>query len=318
MWKDPWIRDQNGEFITWPLQHVVEDKRVSDLIDHNTGEWKVNEVNTYFDQQVAKLILVMPIYREVGEDKCVWKFTSHGEYSVRSAYHYIMENLVDNSDLRVTGNWMRIWKMQVPQKIKVFLWRAARGCLPTRERLRTRGVQYTDRCVHCERSFENDWHVFFGCNKVEEVWAEVGLWNFIRDRLKIANGFIDLFFQLLELLSQQNLHMFAMTLWCIWKRRNEKLWNDVDIRPDVSVRLARESLVQWQQVRRKQQQMQAISTHSSGLLVQNNTSTIRWEKPAPGEVKCNVDMAIFKDQGCYGVGMCLRDENGHFIAAKTV
>jgi hypothetical protein len=29
-------------------------------------------------------------------------------------------------------------------------------------------------------------------------------------------------------------------------------------------------------------------------------------------------MAIFKDQGCYGVGMCLRDENGHFIAAKTV
>jgi hypothetical protein len=55
MWKDPWIRDQNGEFITWPLQHVVEDKRVSDLIDHNTGEWKVNEVNTYFDQQVAKL-----------------------------------------------------------------------------------------------------------------------------------------------------------------------------------------------------------------------------------------------------------------------
>jgi hypothetical protein len=49
----------------------------------------------------------------------------------------------------------------------------------------------------------------------------------------------------------------------------------------------------------------------------NNTSTIRCEKPAPGEVKCNVDAAIFKDQGCYGVGMCLRDENGHFIAAKT-
>jgi hypothetical protein len=75
--------------------------------------------------------------------------------------------------------------------------------------------------------------------------------------------------------------------------------------------------VQWQQVRRKQQQMQAISTHSSGFLVQNSTNTIRWEKPAPSEVKCNVDAAIFKDQGCYGVGMCLRDENGHFIAAKT-
>jgi ribonuclease HI len=40
-------------------------------------------------------------------------------------------------------------------------------------------------------------------------------------------------------------------------------------------------------------------------------------KPARGKVKCNVDATIFKDEGCYGVNMCLRDENGHFIAAKT-
>jgi hypothetical protein len=67
-----------------------------------------------------------------------------------------MEKLVDNSDLRVSGNWMKIWNMKIPQKVKVFLWRAARGCLPTRERPLSRGVHCTDRCVHCEGSFEND------------------------------------------------------------------------------------------------------------------------------------------------------------------
>ena len=41
-----------------------------------------------------------------------------------------------------------------------------------------------------------------------------------------------------------------------------------------------------------------------------------WRKPILGEVKCNMDAANFKDQRCYGVGMCLRDLNGEYIAAK--
>ncbi|AES94374.1 hypothetical protein MTR_5g013740 [Medicago truncatula] len=38
----------------------------------------------------------------------------------------------------------------------------------------------------------------------------------------------------------------------------------------------------------------------------NGGSQERWIRPVAGEVKCNVDATIFKDQGCYGVGMCLR------------
>jgi len=34
-------------------------------------------------------------------------------------------------------------------------------------------------------------------------------------------------------------------------------------------------------------------------------------------MKCNVDGAIFQVQGCYGIGMCLRGEQGQYIAAKT-
>lgn len=36
-----------------------------------------------------------------------------------------------------------------------------------------------------------------------------------------------------------------------------------------------------------------------------------------GEVKCNVDTTIFKEQGCYGIGMCLRGDRGEFIRAKA-
>jgi uncharacterized circularly permuted ATP-grasp superfamily protein len=44
-----------------------------------------------------------------------------GDYSVCSAFRYIMETLVDNNDLRVEGNWTRLWQLKVPQKVKVFL-----------------------------------------------------------------------------------------------------------------------------------------------------------------------------------------------------
>jgi len=51
----------------------------------------------------------MPIFKDMGEDKCSWKFTSHGEYSIRSAYHYITESLMENHDLKFLDNWMKIW-----------------------------------------------------------------------------------------------------------------------------------------------------------------------------------------------------------------
>jgi len=172
--------------------------KVKELVNNDTGSWKTDLVNFYFDPHVANQILSMPIFKNMGEDKCSWKFTSHGEYNVKTAYHYIMESLMDNSDLRVPGTWMKIWNMKIPQKF-------------------------------------NDWYVFFGCNKVEEVWVEAGLWNFIQDKLEIADGFVDLFFQLLELLYHDSLHMFAMTMWCIWKRRNEKLWDDVETQPAISI-----------------------------------------------------------------------------------
>jgi len=33
-------------------------------------------------------IIALPITDEIGEDKQCWKFTSHGEYTVESTYHY--------------------------------------------------------------------------------------------------------------------------------------------------------------------------------------------------------------------------------------
>ena len=42
-----------------------------------------------------------------------------------------------------------------------------------------------------------------------------------------------------------------------------------------------------------------------------------WIRPVTGEVKCNVDATIFKDQDCYGVSVSLRGDQQEFIGGKA-
>jgi hypothetical protein len=129
---------------------------VHDLIEEGGREWRRSAILEYFNERDAQNILNIPLFGEMKEDVPSWKFSRTGEYSVKSAYFYTMENLVDNRELRVDGEWRRIWELKIPQKMKVFLWRVARGCLPTRERLQQKGVNCTNNCEHCQHNFENE------------------------------------------------------------------------------------------------------------------------------------------------------------------
>jgi hypothetical protein len=58
--------------------------------------------------------------------------------------------------------------------------------------------------------------------------------------------------------------------------------------------------------------------------VQNHSAVVThvrravWLAPETGRVRCNVDALISKDRNCYSMGMCLRDDSGSFIRAKTM
>jgi hypothetical protein len=43
-----------------------------------------------------------------------------------------------------------------------------------------------------------------------------------------------------------------------------------------------------------------------------------WQRPPPGFVKCNVDASFSKPLNKVGIGMCLRDEFGMYMGAKTM
>lgn len=100
-----------------------------------------------------------------------------------------MENLIDNEEYRISGDWMRMWNLQLSQRVKVFQKRDFRGVLPMRMRLQDRGVSCTYCCPHCENSYKNDWHLFIGYKVAKQVWQVAGLWELVRDAVAVVSNF---------------------------------------------------------------------------------------------------------------------------------
>ncbi|KAL6565896.1 hypothetical protein OROHE_004951 [Orobanche hederae] len=74
-----------------------------------------------------------------------------------------------------------------------------------------------------------------------------------------------------------------------------------------------QQLNQWQ-ARSKPEIASSSTVNNTGL----SSRTENWQKPVIGELKCNVDATIFAEDNKFGVGACVRDENGVFRSAKTM
>lgn len=71
-----------------------------------------------------------------------------------------------------TVNLLKIWNLDFPSRIKFFLWRASRGCLPVLDRLRARGMQVALGCSGYDGQDESILHSLVWCPKAREVWIQ--------------------------------------------------------------------------------------------------------------------------------------------------
>ncbi|GAU13374.1 hypothetical protein TSUD_175260 [Trifolium subterraneum] len=86
------------------------------------------------------------------------------------------------------------------------------------------------------------------------------------------------------------------------------IWNDNVQMPRQIGRHAFDAWNDWYSVHKLQ------SNNVSGTTEAN---LVRWEKPALDWVKCNVDVAFVSGSGRTSMGLCFRDNSGHFMAGMT-
>ena len=115
-----------------PLAFLPDDTKVSSLIDSNNGEWNESLISQNFSPEDTACILGIPLSEHKPRDRIIWAYTPKGKFTVNSAYKVAISMTQGNSDAEAshgklqTRFWRQVWNLHIPNKIKLFTWRACK------------------------------------------------------------------------------------------------------------------------------------------------------------------------------------------------
>ena len=83
----------------------------------------------------------------------------------------------DNS--RITGGalWKKLWKIRVPERLRMLLWRIGPDAIPTKDNMIKRFESIDPTCPLCCQDIESTCHVFFNCPVAKAIWL-TSCWGF--------------------------------------------------------------------------------------------------------------------------------------------
>lgn len=117
-------------------------------------------------------------------------------------------------------NWTWVWKVNLPNKVKVFLWRILKNSLLIYELLRKKCVDVLNVCTTCKYSPETLLHVFRDCAYARLFWAMSNLPHHILSTT--SSTMCDWIESVRHLDLENEFEIFACSCWGLWYYRNEK------------------------------------------------------------------------------------------------
>jgi ribonuclease HI len=311
---DSWIPDLTPDRVS-SLVPLPANAKVNILLNQEIGGWDADTIRSIFEEDIALKILRVPISRFGGEDFASWPYSRYGTYTVRSAY-----NMAREQSLLITSNysghgmssdasgivqmWKKLWRIKVPGKMKITLWRAAHDCLPSGHQLLRRHVRASGNCIFCHRE-ERLEHTLLFCPYAREVWREVKTAYTVHLRRSQFTNIKVWLFDFLARADDREAVTLAVTVWHIWSARNA-VRNGEPMKHTHSLSMQIKSYIEM------------ILQHLFMPPTIHRRETPQapvWSPPPEGMVVINVDAALFSSTSRMGVGVVIRDHNGKFLAA---
>lgn len=314
IWSENWL--PGSEFMK-PITSLVAlpPVLVSELISPATASWNQELVNSVFIPIDAEAILSIPLCTSAVDDFWAWGKDPKGVFSVRSCYKMIIhtkrtrENWLENdqgplNEEENNNTWSTIWNIEVPGKLKNFVWRLAQDSIPTTSLLHRRHISTSKSYPFYGR--DDTWrHALLECNMARGTWA------LAPDELlqKISVSFIpdpkEFIISMHETLSRDLFKRLVVTLWAVWLARRKSVHEDIfqaSMATNVFIKSYMEELAVLEQPRK--------------VKIPKPIRRKEWLAPIQEHVKINVDAAVTASYG--SAGAVARDQDGKFLGASTV
>ena len=107
-----------------------------------------NLVHGLLSPDEVDLVLSIPLSRTPVEDKIIWPFTPSGKYTVNSGSKFLTKSnfmqTPSTNQQRQSGIWNQIWGLNVPNKVRHFIWRVCKEAVPSKHNLMRRKILVED------------------------------------------------------------------------------------------------------------------------------------------------------------------------------
>lgn len=176
-------------------------------------------------QEVLKLNdIINFINFAAGKDSLIW-IKSQSPYTAKLGNEFLGSSISS----QFTG-WIFRWKIKVPPKVFIFLWKFKHGVLPTKSLLYERIGDAIENplCNWCNVKEEDQVHLFWDCELARKSWE--ALFNWWDIKVKVSSQslssiwFWQKWFLNSSVKASWNITM-ASCLWIIWICRNQLIFD---------------------------------------------------------------------------------------------
>ncbi|XP_075674754.1 uncharacterized protein LOC142643931 [Castanea sativa] len=194
-----------------------------------------------------------------------------------------------------------VGKLNVPGKIKHFLWKSCTNSLPIKENVLKRAIPIDPICHLCSRDNESVLHALWGCEKVQTVWATDFGW--VDKNTAVSGSFSDL----VQLIKEKPPHVSVVQHHSMVYLAPQK-----QISPPRAFFAAGENCSFRMRLSQSFKIQGTQGNHSRGS---RHPSQKHWCPPPQDCFKTNYDRVMFDESDEVGLGVVIRNSEGQVMAA---
>ncbi|KAL5544814.1 hypothetical protein UlMin_008598 [Ulmus minor] len=301
IYHDCWL-PRDGVFKISSPRVLGKFDKVNSLITAS-GSWDSSLIRESFHKDVAEAILSLPLPRRTTPDTLLWHYDKSGQYTVRSRYWLANKcrSVPSSSTITLNSWWKRLWRLRVPSKIRVFIWKTFHNWIPSSVNLAIHGVPSQKQCSICNEADDSTLHALWGCKVLDSLKEMCA--SFIHFKLPPQCDMKEFLLSANDGLSLENLEFLCILLWRIWYRRNkwihERIWLDD------------ESCYSWARL----YHADFLEANCRKGDPSKKVVASPWQAPEVSFVKVNSDAAWCSNKKKFGLGSVIRDYSGKVLGS---